>query len=298
MSMVNYLAEKKNLIAFDKNEIINKSNIKIKGNSFDLLSDNEFFLVLDNLSDKELIFNLKQGVNIKLYILSFQSRKAEINLIFNLKENAELEVFTQFSSRRVTSLKINTLFNLETNSQLKIRNALVFNGNLIFKENVNLIGDNAGVDIDVLNVGSNADLHDVTQEIHHEAKNTFSEINNWLITTKNAFAKYSVSGYISKGKELSKCHQHNQGIMLSDASAIEVEPKLYIDEYNVEASHGAAIGQMDEEELFYLLSRGLTEAEAKSLIISGYINPFVNMIEDKDVKKKLTSQISRIIRRS
>jgi Fe-S cluster assembly scaffold protein SufB len=55
---------------------------------------------------------------------------------------------------------------------------------------------------------------------------------------------------------------------------------------------------MDEEELFYLLSRGLTEAEAKSLIISGYINPFVNMIEDTDVKKKLTSQISRIIRRS
>jgi Fe-S cluster assembly protein SufD len=296
--MVNYLAEKKNLIAFDKNEIINNSNIKIKGNSFELSSDNEFFLVLDNVSDKELIFNLYKAKNIKLYILSFQSRKSEINLVFNLKENAELELFTQFSSKRRTSLKVKASFNLETNSQLKIRNALVFNGNLKFDEKVNLLGEHAGVDIDVLNVGSNNDLHEVTQEIHHEAKNTYSEINNWLITTNNAFAKYSVSGYISKGKELSKCHQHNQGIMLSDSSAIEVEPKLYIDEYNVEASHGAAIGQMDEEELFYLLSRGLTESEAKSLIISGYINPFVNMIEDADVKKKLTSQISRIIRRS
>ena len=298
MSTINYLADKENLITFDKNEVVNQSNIKIKSNSFDLLSNNEFFLVLDNIREKELVFNLKKAVNVKLYILSFQSRKADINLVFNLKENAELQLFTQFSSRRTTSLKINTTFNLEKNSQLKIRNGLVFNGNLKFNEEVKLIGENARVDIDVLNVGSNNDLHDVTQEIHHQAKNTYSEINNWLITTNNAFAKYSVSGYISKGKELSKCHQHNQGIMLSDSSAIEVEPKLYIDEYNVEASHGAAIGQMDEEELFYLLSRGLTEAEAKSLIISGYINPFVNMIEDTDVKKKLTSQISRIIRRS
>ena len=108
MSMINYLADKENLITFDKNEVVNQSNIKIKSNSFDLLSNNEFFLVLDNIREKELVFNLKKAVNVKLYILSFQSRKADINLVFNLKENAELQLFTQFSSRRTTSLKINT----------------------------------------------------------------------------------------------------------------------------------------------------------------------------------------------
>ena len=84
--------------------------------------------------------------------------------------------------------------------------------------------------------------------------------------------------------------------MLSNKGEIEVEPKLFIDEYNVEASHGAAIGQMDEMQLYYLLSRGLTEQEARSLIIFGYTNPFLSMIEDKNIKRMLTSQITRVMK--
>jgi Fe-S cluster assembly protein SufD len=86
--------------------------------------------------------------------------------------------------------------------------------------------------------------------------------------------------------------------MLSEHSEIACEPTLLIDEYNVEASHGAAIGKMDDLQLFYLLSRGLSETEAKALILSGYINPFINLIENDKLKKTVLTKINRTLRRA
>jgi Fe-S cluster assembly protein SufD len=71
-----------------------------------------------------------------------------------------------------------------------------------------------------------------------------------------------------------------------------------IDEYDVEASHGAAIGQMDELQLYYLMSRGMSESEAKSLIINGYTLPFISLIANEKIEKILKRQVSRVIRRN
>ena len=298
MEILKYLTNNPNLIAFDNQEIINNAKIFIKNNHLLFRSGKEFFIFLDNYDKySELNLDIKENQNIKIYLITYQSRNFKIKYNFNVSSNAKLEVFTNFLSKRKTTASIALDFTLGENAYLKLLNALTFKGRIELSSLVNLNGKNAKTEIELLNVGGNDSEYFVNQTVNHNEIATLSDINNWLISTDNSKLKYTVTGKIVKGMEHSKCHQSNKGIMLASDSEIMVEPKLLIDEYDVEASHGAAIGQMDELQLYYLLSRGLSVQEAKSLIITGYTNPFINMINNQEVAKQLTSQISRLIRR-
>ena len=298
MEIVKYLINNPNLIAFDNQEVINNANIKIKKNHLLFHMGKEFFVFLDNFDKfSELNFDIAENQDIKIYLITYQSRKLKVKYNFNIAKNAKLEIFTNFLSRRKTKTNITLDFTLGENAYLKQLNALTFKGNIEFTSLVNLNGKFAKTDIELLNVGGHGSNYIVNQTVNHNEIATLSNINNWLISTDNSKLSYTVTGKIVKGMERSKCHQSNKGIMLADNSEIMVEPKLLIDEYDVEASHGAAIGQMDELQLYYLLSRGLSVQEAKSLIITGYTNPFIMMIDNKEVAKQLASQISRLIRR-
>jgi len=252
MDILKHLKGEANLIIFTDDFISNNTKIKIKNNHLLFDKGNEFFVFFENYTLKnDFVFEIKNKV--KIYLLTSQSKKADYSIRFELKETSELTLFTDFNAKNKTSSKHRLIINLAKNAKLEIMNALVFNGKIDFDLEVNLLGELAEVTIEQLNVGADGSHHIVNQRVNHLAKSTTSKINNWLITQENAKLNYHVTGFIEKGKELSKCHQNNKGIMLSDNSEIAVEPKLLIDEYDVEASHGAAIGQMDELQLYYLM---------------------------------------------
>ena len=291
------IKNKNNLIIFDNQEIINKTDVKIKDNHLFFNQENEFFVVLNNFDQApKLKFEIAKGKRVKLYLLSIQSRKTKIEYQIKVNDNSELTLFTDFSSSRNTSADISLKIDVYESAKLKILNSLIFNGKLNFIYQVNLKEKNARADIELLNIGKKTSEFIVDQKVNHLAVSTVSNINNWLIATDDSKFNFSVTGKIEKGMEYSKCHQSNKGIMLSDKSEISVIPQLLIDEYDVDASHGAAIGQMDELQLYYLLSRGLSEKEARELIISGYTSPFIQMIEDSEIQKLISSKIKRAIR--
>ncbi|HPE00062.1 MAG TPA: SufD family Fe-S cluster assembly protein [Bacillota bacterium] len=297
MKILQFLKEKKTLVAFDNQQLINNAKIKIKNNHLDFTKENDYFVFIDNYDKYDkLSFNIEKDINVRIYLITYQNKNIKIEYDFVLNESSKLELFTNFNTRKNNDLDLKVNFELSENAYLKLMNALVYNGNLNLLTRVNLNGKKAACELEVLNIGHQNNNFTVDQFVRHLNKSTVSNINNSLIANQMAKLNYSVSGFIAKGNELSKAHQNNKGIMLSDKCEIEVEPKLFIDEYNVEASHGAAIGQMDEMQLYYLLSRGLTELEARSLIIFGYTNPFLSMIEDKDIKRMLTSQITKVMK--
>ena len=82
---------------------------------------------------------------------------------------------------------------------------------------------------------------------------------------------------------------------MDDDSKITSCPILLIDEYDVVANHGAAIGKMSDESLFYLMSRGLKKTEAFLLILEGIIAPFIRMIQDETLKQKIADDLRKII---
>jgi len=124
-----------------------------------------------------------------------------------------------------------------------------------------------------------------TQLVEHKAKSTEGYIENYGVANNASTLVFEGIGKINKDMKRSIARQSNKGIVLGMKSRLDANPLLLIDEYDVVASHGAAIGKMDEEQLYYLMSRGLTLKNAERLIINGFLSPVLNKLSTDLLKE-------------
>lgn len=123
--------------------------------------------------------------------------------------------------------------------------------------------------------------------VDHKVGNTFGRVMIRGIA-KNG-ARVRVEGMIKIDKEANGVDDFLEMrlLLLDDKSQAVAEPKLEIMANEVKASHAATVGQIDEEELFYLTSRGIGQTTAEKLIVSGFLNQVIDKIENSMVKSKL-----------
>jgi len=294
MNIPKYI-QKQAYIALSNDKITNQSQADFHNHQLIIKNDQTLFVYLDNYDANTLSILVKENVQVKVFLMTYNSRFIKMNFDVEIESHGILKLYSQFVSRRFTKLSLDRKFRIHGNGSLILLNHLTYRGSLVLNEDVFLQGEQANLDIDLLDVGGQDHHATINQHVHHHAKKTYSQIHNWLISNDNAKMAYYVNGSIAKGFEKSNCQQLNKGIILSEQGEIKVIPSLFIDEYDVQAGHGAAIGQIDENQLFYLKSRGMTETQAKNLIISGYINPFITKIKQKDLQAQIKRRITRLI---
>lgn len=95
---------------------------------------------------------------------------------------------------------------------------------------------------------------------------------------------------ISKGAHGTAAREDNRFMTLGDKAKAYADPTLLIDEYDVKASHAATIGRVDDESLFYLQSRGLSEQQAARLMTAGFLTPLFDRISVASLKQQLLAQ--------
>lgn len=209
-------------------------------------------LIEKNNTDRKINLKLNDNSNINYLSvdLSRNSNK-EINIAANCNLNMTTSNFNGGN-------KNTTVYMNEENSIFNLKSIIMMKGE---------------ADNEVINV-------------YHKNKNTESKIENY-ITSNNANISVDVIGKIEKGMSNSNCVQKSRGIILTDNARIKVMPVLLIDEYDVSANHGAAIGKIDDEGLYYLMSRGISRKDAEMLIIKGFLNPILNELESEEIKEEL-----------
>ena len=89
-----------------------------------------------------------------------------------------------------------------------------------------------------------------------------------------------------------EAHQVNKNLLLSDGAEIDTQPKLEIFADDVVCTHGAAVGQLDGEALFYLKSRGIGEDAARRLLVQGFVAEVAEAIEDDAVRQYIESAVA------
>src|SRR5699024_2037325 len=102
-------------------------------------------------------------------------------------------------------------------------------------------------------------------------------------------------GDIKNGAAGSFANQESRVLMLSPKARGDANPILLIDEDDVEAGHAASVGRVDELQLYYLMSRGITRKEAERLIIHGFLEPVVDQLPVESVRNQLSALIERKI---
>jgi Fe-S cluster assembly protein SufD len=90
---------------------------------------------------------------------------------------------------------------------------------------------------------------------------------------------------IEKEAQQTDSYLADHTLLLSDTALANSIPSLQIEANDVKASHGATVGQIDEEQLFYLTSRGLTREQAEKLVVEGFFEPLTDKIADQEYKE-------------
>ena len=101
---------------------------------------------------------------------------------------------------------------------------------------------------------------------------------------------------VHPGAEKTDAYQANRNLVLSDHAKADSKPELEILNNDVRCTHGSTVGQVDEEHLFYLESRGISREEAKRLIVEGFFEDVINRVKLPDVAAALTDAIARKLR--
>jgi Fe-S cluster assembly protein SufD len=110
------------------------------------------------------------------------------------------------------------------------------------------------------------------------------------------YSRASFAGMIDVAPEAQRtdAYQTNKNLLLSDGATANSKPELRIRADDVKASHGATVGKMDAEELFYLQSRGLTMAEARRLLVGGFVADVQGRLFGGDLQDRLQRAIHRV----
>jgi Fe-S cluster assembly protein SufD len=148
---------------------------------------------------------------------------------------------------------------------------VVFFENLSGEFSFRIEAENVNLEIYGLYVGKGNDQFNIKTIQHHIAPNSFS---NLLV--KGVFfdqAKFFYRGLvrIEKGAQKSHAYQKNQNLVLSSNVDIDSKPDLEILANDVFCTHGSTTGYLNEEQIFYLKSRGLNDSQAKDLLIEGFV---------------------------
>ena len=128
---------------------------------------------------------------------------------------------------------------------------------------------------------------------YNNAFYTSSKMDNYGVCKEESKLEFKGIGTIKKGFKQSNNHQNSKIIVFDKLSNASVYPLLYIDEYDVLASHSAAVGKVNDEHMYYLCSRGLNEEQAREFITMGYLIPVLDYFLDQDIKTKAQKTLER-----
>ena len=120
---------------------------------------------------------------------------------------------------------------------------------------------------------------DTTTNIEHLAPQTFSEQLVKGVVNGDARGVFQGKIHIAPDAVQTAGHQLHKALRLPDTAEIDVKPELEIFADDVKCSHGAASGELDEQQLFYMQSRGIGREEAKQILIDAYLEDVRNWIK-------------------
>jgi len=144
-------------------------------------------------------------------------------------------------------------------------------------------------------VTQNSQHYDNHTVLEHIAANCTSEENYRCMAAGTSHSVFNGRIHIHRDAQKTSAQMNSKNLLLSPHAAIDTKPELEIYADDVKCGHGATIGQLDPESMFFLLSRGIGRAEARTLLSMGFINELVAQIPLEDVRAWIDERLAGFI---
>ncbi|MBG9367778.1 Fe-S cluster assembly protein SufD [Streptococcus sp. NLN64] len=164
-------------------------------------------------------------------------------------------------------------------------------GNVVAAFDADLIGRGSHADMKVVALSSGKQVQGIDSRITNHGANSVGNIFQHGVILEKATLTFNGIGHIIRGAKGADAQQESRVLMLSDQARSDANPILLIDENEVTAGHAASIGQVDPEDLYYLMSRGLDRATAERLVVRGFLGAVIVEIPVKEVRDDMIQVI-------
>lgn len=134
----------------------------------------------------------------------------------------------------------------------------------------------------------------IAVDVHHEGMDSFSRVSFVGIDLSDRPFSFAGNSFIPKGMSGADTRQEGRITNLMPSCRSEVSPALFIEENDVKASHGAALGAYDPDQIYYLMAHGLSERESKALITSGLLLPIVERLSDPEAVERAKKTLEEL----
>lgn len=226
---------------------------------------------LFKIKENKVTIDIRENTNIKIEKVLFDK------YIFNIY-NSNLNILNILEDEKDINLEIN-----------------IFEGNISFN-NISYNSLNMNLEVNLNEKDSLFDLYnsvicnkDVTYNIkvNHNKSYTISNVYNNAVTKDDGSICFNVSSYAPKKSKYCNINQDSKIISLNKTNKNSINPVLLIDEFESNAKHAAFIGDFNKNELFYLMTRGINEKDAKDSLIKGLLIGTLDVcFNEKEIIKK------------
>ena len=250
-----------------------------------------YSLTTSKISSKNINIRLDFDLesNSSLKIIDYSIDKSENNFVnivynFNLEKDAILKNY-KLDKEENNNIKYSyNNINLDTNSVAE--NFILSLGSSFIKNeiNCNLNGKYSSAFVNgIFNLDNNKN-HEIRTSINHLNENTKSYQLIKSVLGENTKSAYQGKIFVKSNAQKTDGYQLSKAILLSDNAEFNAKPELEIYADDVKCSHGSASGSLNQDSIFYLMSRGLNYKEAKELLINGFLLDVVEKITDNEIK--------------
>lgn len=219
------------------------------------------------------------SANISVEVIAEAGSQVKFSAIDRLGENV-----TTFISRRGR---------LGNDASIDWALGVMNEGNVVADFDSDLIGNGSHANLKVVAASSGCQVQGIDTRVTNYGHNSVGHILQHGVILERGTLTFNGIGHIIKGAKGADAQQESRVLMLSDKARSDANPILLIDENEVTAGHAASIGQVDPEDMYYLMSRGIDQATAERLVIRGFLGAVITEIPIKEVRDEMIAVLDK-----
>lgn len=188
---------------------------------------------------------------------------------------------------------IDNTFAKQERDSLTTVNTFSFGGKLV-RNNLDFIqnGENINSFMNGITIIGNEQLVDHHTAVHHNEPNCKSYQNYKGIFKDKSHGVFNGKVFVDKIAQKTNAYQQNNNILLNEGATIDTKPQLEIFADDVKCSHGCTVGQLNKDAMFYLRARGISENEARALLLYAFANDAMQNIDIEPLKLKISKLLA------
>ena len=210
-----------------------------------------------------------------------------------LEEGAHLDYFEVEENGRNTNRVCSTFLHQEANTHLMTNTITLTNGTTRNNYYASLAGENAELNLLGMAIADGKQHVDTYSHIDHAVANCRSRELFKYVLDEEAIGAFAGRILVREGAQKTEAMQSNKNIVITQKAKMYTRPELEIYADDVKCSHGATVGQLDEQALFYMQARGISEKEARMLLMYAFAADIIDQIKMEPLRDRMRMLIEK-----